>query len=201
VQHDDPAPKPRMQSAKSSPLLTYVRKHWALMSALGAILIVSVGVLANISGSMYFLTGRSSLCDFRHFPWCSNQTDTAGTTPIATSQPTATVWFTATTISSSPTPSIVGAHSEQEGNLGANTFSNYHNATGPGTKIGAWQWVQVSCKVYDPTIPSVTPDGYWYRIASPPWENAYYAAANTFMNGGTLSGPGVINTDVKVPNC
>lgn len=173
------------------------------MSALGGVLVVIIGVLANVSGSMYFLTGRSSLCDIHRFPWCSNPTATAAVTLISTLQPTATVGSTATTISSSPTStsSIAGTHSEQEGNLGANTFSNYHNASGQGTKIGAWQWVQVSCKIYDPTIPSVNPDGYWYRIASSPWKDAYYAAANTFMNGGTLSGPGVINTDFNVPNC
>lgn len=82
-----------------------------------------------------------------------------------------------------------------------NTFTNYHNASGQGPAIAAGQWVQVSCKVYDPTIQSVNPDGYWYRIASAPWNNAYYSPANTFMNGDPYGGPYTHNTDFAVPNC
>jgi hypothetical protein len=70
-----------------------------------------------------------------------------------------------------------------------------------GPAIGSGQWVQVSCKVYDPTIVSVNPDGYWYRIASGPWNNAYYSPANTFMNGDPYGGPYTHNTDFAVPNC
>jgi hypothetical protein len=92
--------------------------------------------------------------------------------------------------------------SEQETpNHPVNTFTNYHNASGMGPAIAAGQWVQVSCKVYDPFIASVNPDGYWYRIASSPWNNAYYSPANTFMNGDPYGGPYTHNTDVAVPNC
>ena len=82
-----------------------------------------------------------------------------------------------------------------------NTFLNYHNASGTGTPIAAGQWIEVSCKVYDPYIASVNPDGYWYRIASSPWNNAYYSPANTFMNGDPYGGPYTHNTDFAVPNC
>jgi hypothetical protein len=81
-----------------------------------------------------------------------------------------------------------------------NTFANYHNASGQGPSIAAGQWVQVACKVYDPTIASVNPDGYWYRIASSPWNSAYYAPANTFMNGDPYGGPYTHNTDFAVAN-
>ncbi len=92
--------------------------------------------------------------------------------------------------------------SEQETpNHPVNTFTNYHNASGMGPAIAAGQWVQVSCKVYDPTIGSVNPDGYWYRIASAPWSNAYYSPANTFMNGDPYGGPYTHNTDFAVANC
>jgi surface antigen len=91
---------------------------------------------------------------------------------------------------------------EQQGSLGANTFLNPHNASGMGTRIPAMAWVDVSCKVHAPAIASANPDGYWYRIASPPWNNQYYAVANTFWNGDI---PGVKpythNTDWAVPNC
>jgi hypothetical protein len=82
-----------------------------------------------------------------------------------------------------------------------NTFTDYHNASGMGPPIAAGQWVQVSCKVHDPTIASVNPDGYWYRIASAPWGNSYYSPANTFMNGDPYGGPYTHNTDFSVPDC
>jgi hypothetical protein len=82
-----------------------------------------------------------------------------------------------------------------------NTFTNYHNASGMGPPIAAGQWIEVSCRVYDPTIASVNPDGYWYRIASSPWNSAYYSPANTFMNGDPYGGPYTHNTDFSVPLC
>ena len=83
----------------------------------------------------------------------------------------------------------------------SNTFTDYHNAAGKGTPVAPGQIVQVSCKIYDPTIASVYPDGYWYRIASSPWNNAYYAPANNFLNGDPYGGPYTHNTDPTVPNC
>jgi hypothetical protein len=101
-----------------------------------------------------------------------------------------------------PTPPSPSTWSEQETpNHRVNTFTNYHNASGIGPAIGSGEWVQVSCKVYDPTIASVNPDGYWYRIASAPWNNAYYSPANTFMNGDPYGGPYTHNTDFSVPDC
>jgi len=90
---------------------------------------------------------------------------------------------------------------EQQGHHGVNTFTNYHNASGVGQRIPASTWVLVSCKVYDPTIVSVSPGGYWYRIASSPWNNRYYAPANTFMNGDPWNGPYRHDTDLAVPDC
>ncbi len=100
-----------------------------------------------------------------------------------------------------PTPSPQTWSEQETPNHPVNTFTNYHNASGMGPAIAAGQWVQVSCKVYDPTIVSVNPDGYWYRIASSPWNNAYYSPANTFMNGDPYGGPYTHNTDFNVPNC
>jgi hypothetical protein len=49
----------------------------------------------------------------------------------------------------------------------------------------------------------VNPDGYWYRIQSSPWNNVYYAPANSFKNGDpwTTPIPNPHNTDFSVPNC
>jgi hypothetical protein len=99
------------------------------------------------------------------------------------------------------TPAGAASYSEQQGHHGANTFTDYHNASGMGPRVDAAQWVDVSCKVHDPYIQSVNPDGYWYRIASAPWSNQYYAAANTFMNGDPWNGPYTHNTDWNVPDC
>jgi hypothetical protein len=103
---------------------------------------------------------------------------------------------------SSPPPASAPVWREQETpNHPVNTFVNYHNASGMGPAIAAGAWIDVSCKVYDPFIASVNPDGYWYRIATPPWNNAYYSPANTFMNGDPYGGPYTHNTDFAVPNC
>ena len=102
---------------------------------------------------------------------------------------------------SSPPPPPQTWSEQETPNHPVNTFTDYHNASGEGPPIAAGLWVQVSCKVYDPTIQSVNPDGYWYRIASSPWNNAYYSPANTFMNGDPYGGPYTHNTDFSVPNC
>jgi hypothetical protein len=82
-----------------------------------------------------------------------------------------------------------------------NTFLNYHNASGVGAPIAAGQWVEVKCRVYDPTIVSANPDGWWYRIHSAPWSDMYYATANTFMNGDPYGGPYTHNTDFNIAVC
>ena len=91
---------------------------------------------------------------------------------------------------------------EQEGSHGVDTFTNPYNASGKGSRIAPYQSVEVSCKVYAPQIQSANPDGYWYRIASSPWSDKYYAVANTFWNGdvpGQL--PYTHDTDFNVPDC
>jgi len=93
-----------------------------------------------------------------------------------------------------PAPQPATFTEQEELTHPANTFKNYHNASGEGPPIAAGQKLQVSCKVHDATILSANPDGYWYRIASSPWNNAYYTPANNFVNGGR-------NTDPAVKNC
>jgi hypothetical protein len=71
-----------------------------------------------------------------------------------------------------------------------------------GVKIAPWQWVDVSCKVHAPQIQSANPDDYWYRIASAPWNNQFYAVANTFWNDDVPGQkPYTHFTDWAVPNC
>jgi hypothetical protein len=122
-------------------------------------------------------------------------------TPSPTAQPTPTTPPTPTTQPSPTTTQVQKTYAEQEGHRGADTFTNPYNASGKGVKILAAQWVQVSCKVYAPGIQSANPEGYWYRIGSSPWNDTYYAVANTFMNGDPWDGPYTHDTDFNVPDC
>ncbi len=117
-------------------------------------------------------------------------------------QPLPTLQPVPVTPKPAPAPPPRSTWPEQQGSLGANTFRNPYNASGMGVKIQPYQWVEVSCKVYAPQIVSANPNGYWYRIASPPWSNAYYAVANTFWNGDIPGHkPYTRFTDWAVPNC
>jgi hypothetical protein len=118
----------------------------------------------------------------------------------ATATPHAT--SSATTPHASAGPYVPGkTYTEETGEFGAPTFTNPHSPAVTGVKVQPYEKVQVSCKVFAPTIPSISPDGYWYRIGSKPWANKYYAAANTFLNGDKVGGPTLHNTDFKVPDC
>jgi hypothetical protein len=137
-------------------------------------------------------------------------TSTPATSPPVTSSPTTNAPAssppaTSPPVTSPPTTSPPVTVQEQEGHNGANTFSNYSNASGEGTAIGPGQWVAVTCRVYDPSITSASPDGYWYLIASSPWNNQYWAVANTFMNGDVwgcwTTSSCTHNTDFDVPTC
>jgi hypothetical protein len=145
-------------------------------------------------------TGSAGEVGFK-VPSNPNPTPTSGgpaSVPTQTPPPTVPAPTQPTPIEPSPPQTF----SEQETpNHPVNTFTDYDNASGEGTPVAAGEWVQVSCKVYDPTIASVNPDGYWYRIASSPWNDAFYSPANTFMNGDPYGGPYTHNTDFNVPDC
>lgn len=102
-----------------------------------------------------------------------------------------------------PRRSLPGAWTEQSGRGGSPTFQDIANASGPGPVIAPMTYVEVSCKVLPAkTIDTALPGGYWYRIASAPWNNAYYAAANTFWNGDIPGrGPYTHHVDPGVPDC
>ncbi|MFI1470533.1 effector-associated domain EAD1-containing protein [Streptomyces wuyuanensis] len=89
---------------------------------------------------------------------------------------------------------------EQAGSGGARTYKDPKRLSITGENVEAWQNVDVICRKYAPSMESVLPDGYWYLLASKPWNGQYYAPANSFMNGDK---PGESNhhTDLKVPEC
>jgi hypothetical protein len=83
-----------------------------------------------------------------------------------------------------------------------NTWTNYVNAGGiHGPSISSSQTVEISCRVEGFQVA----DGntWWYRIATSPWSNTYYASADAFYNNGATSGSlnGTPYVDTVVPPC
>jgi hypothetical protein len=77
------------------------------------------------------------------------------------------------------------------------------NADGEeGQTIPKFSRVQVSCRLQGYPVPGNRND-WWYRIASPPWNNKFYASADAFYNNGQTSGPleGGPWVDETVPMC
>ncbi len=88
---------------------------------------------------------------------------------------------------------------EQAGSSSVSTYRAHEVGAGEGVHIPASDFVEVSCKVFDPAASFVEPDGYWYEIHSPPWKDEYFAPANGFRNGA-LSDE-TLSTDYGVPDC
>ena len=84
----------------------------------------------------------------------------------------------------------------------AHTWTDYVHAGGTqGPSIATYQTVMVACKV--PGFKVADGNTWWYRIASSPWNNTFYASADTFYNNGQTSGS-LHNTpfvDSNVPTC
>jgi hypothetical protein len=84
----------------------------------------------------------------------------------------------------------------------AETWTDYKNAGGiGGPLIHSGESVEVSCAVQG--YPVEDGDTWWYRIASSPWNDAYYASADAFYNNGQTSGSliGTPPVDPGVPGC
>lgn len=82
------------------------------------------------------------------------------------------------------------------------TWTNYTNAGGyEGPTIASYTTVQIACKLQGFKVQ----DGntWWYRIATSPWNDQYYASADAFYNNGQTSGSlrGTPWVDPNVPDC
>jgi hypothetical protein len=141
--------------------------------------------------------GLTVLAVVAFFKW--GYTGLVGNDSSGETGPTAgTAGTTASPNKTPPGPGIV----EEAGEGGARTYRNPRTLSQTGPSLEPFQRVKVDCRVYAPTLPSVKPDGNWYRILSDPWEGRYYAPANSFWNGdvpGKL--PYTHNTDFDVPPC
>jgi hypothetical protein len=82
------------------------------------------------------------------------------------------------------------------------TWTNYSNAGGnQGPSIPTGSTVQVACKISGFRVEDG--DTWWYRIASSPWNSAYYASADAFYNNGQTTGSlkGTPFVDAAVADC
>ena len=125
--------------------------------------------------------------------------------PGSTAPPTTVAAVTTTTSTAAPvaaTPAAGPTPVAETTGGETHTWTNYMNAGGTaGPVIAGGTTVQISCKVTGFRVA----DGntWWYRIASPPWNNAFYASADAFYNNGATSGP-LTDTpfvDPAVPDC
>lgn len=100
-----------------------------------------------------------------------------------------------------PKPETPPTYAETVGGV-THTWTNYLNAGGTqGPSIPSNATVQIACKVTGFKVEDG--DTWWYRVASAPWNGAYYASADAFYNNGQTSGSlhGTPFVDPAVPNC
>jgi Putative amidase domain len=84
----------------------------------------------------------------------------------------------------------------------AHTWTDYADAGGSqGPTIGGQAAVIVSCRLTGFTVSDG--NSWWYRVASPPWNNNYAVSADAFYNNGQTSGSliGTPFVDPAVPVC
>jgi hypothetical protein len=98
-----------------------------------------------------------------------------------------------------PTPSPT--YSETTGGV-VHTWTNYTNAGGTeGPSIPSNDTIEIACRL--PGFAVADGNTWWYRIASSPWNGAYYASADAFYNNGQASGSliGTPFVDPAVASC
>ena len=114
------------------------------------------------------------------------------------------VWAIASTLTSSSTPatshhhagtstgstlaSAIAARTRREttGPGGSATYADYHALTGRGQPIPTNATVRVTCRASGYKVPDG--DRWWYRIASKPWNDHYYATTDAFYNNSRTTG-------------
>lgn len=86
----------------------------------------------------------------------------------------------------SPSTPSAPTHAETTGGV-THTWTNYTNAGGTeGPSIPSNATVQIACAL--PGFRVADGNTWWYRIASSPWNDAFYASADAFYNNGQTSG-------------
>ncbi len=94
-------------------------------------------------------------------------------------------------------PTTATTWSETTGGV-THTWTDYSDAGGnQGPSIPSNATVQIACRVQGFQVA----DGntWWYKIASAPWDNGFYASADAFYNNGQTSGS-LVGTPFVDPN-
>ncbi len=81
------------------------------------------------------------------------------------------------------------------------TFRDPRAFKGKGQEVQPGQQIEVVCRFHDPNAPPSVKPGWWYLIASPPWNRQYYTVANSYLNGDPVEGPHLTDVDNGVPVC
>ncbi|MEU4807139.1 hypothetical protein [Actinosynnema sp. NPDC023587] len=90
---------------------------------------------------------------------------------------------------------------EQASRSAARTFRDPRAFKGAGPKLTPGQEIEVVCRFHDPDAPPSVQPGWWYLIASAPWNRQYYSPANSYRNGDPPGGPYLTAVDSAVPVC
>ena len=126
---------------------------------------------------------------------------TAPVTPAPTAPPVTAPPVTAPPATSPPQTSPTPTYAETAGGV-THTWTDYSDAGGvQGASIASYQTVQVACAVQGFRV--ADGDTWWYRVATSPWDDSYYASADAFYNNGATSGSlhGTPFVDPAVPGC
>ena len=128
--------------------------------------------------------------------------------PVPTARPTAPTVAPPRTPAPTPVapptaapPPAPRTYAETAGGV-VHTWTNYSNAGGQqGASIPTGATVQVACRITGFAV--ADGDTWWYRLASGPWNGAYYASADAFYNNGQTSGSlhGTPFVDPNVTTC
>jgi hypothetical protein len=81
------------------------------------------------------------------------------------------------------------------------TFRDPRYFKGPGPSVQPGQRIEVVCRFLDPNAPPSVKPGWWYLIATAPWNRNYYTVANSYLNGDPPDGPFITDVDNGVPVC
>jgi serine/threonine-protein kinase len=130
-----------------------------------------------------------------------SSTGPGSSSPPSSTATTSTTQSTTSSPPTTPTSAAASTYGETTGSV-THTWSDYADAGGgQGPSIPSNTAVQIECKVTGFKVEDG--DTWWYRIASSPWSNAYYASADAFYNNGETSGSlqGTPFVDSNVPSC
>lgn len=157
----------------------------------------SIAIVSIFALTIFVVVGGANFAPSSPVVVIPKSTSTTLASPVTTVSPGITP---SPIVTPSPHPSS-NTYAETAGGA-AHTWTNYTNAGGTmGPSVSAYQTIRVACRVTG--FKAADGNVWWYRIASSPWNNAFYASADAFYNNGQTSGSliGTPWVDTNVPTC